>query len=355
MPGFEDALKTRFGAGYALCLNSATSALHAACHGVGLGDGDLLWTSPNSFVASANCALYCGADVDFVDIDPLSRNMSVTALEQKLETARKAGRLPKAVIPVHFGGLPCDMPAIWNLARTYGFRVIEDASHAVGASIGAEPTGNCKFSDATVFSFHPVKIVTTAEGGVVMTNDPDIARNVELFRSHGVTRNADRMDPRAPQEPWSYHQVQLGYNYRMSDLHAALGSAQLQRLDEFIARRRDIARTYDAAFRDLALGLPVEPSGFRSSYHLYPISLPKPDFGRRREIFDAFRSQGILVNVHYIPIHTQPYYLDLGFDWGDFPVAEDYYRGAITLPLHPSMSDADVNRVIDVVRSICAN
>lgn len=352
VPEFEGALSNRFGAAHALCLNSATSALHAACAAMGLGPGNVLWTSPNSFVASANCARYCGADVDFVDIDPATRNMCADALEQKLQSAKLAGNLPKIVVPVHFGGLPCDMKRIGALAGEYGFRVIEDASHAVGAMIGSDTVGNCTYSDATVFSFHPVKIITTAEGGVVLSNDPEIAKGVELFRSHGVTRNPAWMVDPVPEDPWYYQQVDLGYNYRMTDLHAALGSSQLKRLDGFVDRRRAIAAQYDRAFGNLGLGLPVEPVGSRSSYHLYPICLLGPDAEHRRAVFDGLRSLGILVNVHYIPIHTQPYYRAMGFAVGDFPKAESYYEGAISLPLHPSMSEDDIARVIDGVCSV---
>lgn len=340
---FEAALRNLSGAPHAVAMNSATSALHIACLACGLGPGDIAWTSPNSFVASSNAALYCGATVDFVDIDPVSFNISVPALAAKLETAKREGRLPKVVIPVHFAGQSCDMKEIGELARQYGFRVIEDASHAVGGSYHGEPVGACDHSDIAVFSFHPVKIVTTAEGGAALTQDPDLARQMGLLRSHGITRDEDLME-QASEGPWYYEQIELGFNYRMTDVQAALGTSQLTRLDTYLQRRHEIGDLYDRHLAHLPLRTPVRAPDRYSAFHLYVVQLDAAD--RRRATFDALREANIGANVHYIPIHLQPYYRRMGFTAGDFPNAEDYYRRAITLPLHPGMTEADVERVM---------
>ena len=343
IPGFEKALAAYCGAARGVAVCNATAALHMACLALGLGPGDCLWTSPNTFVASANCGLYCGAEVDFVDTDPATYNMSVAALEARLVAAAAEGRLPKVVIPVHFAGQSCEMRAIHALGQQYGFRIIEDASHAVGATYLGEPVGNCRYSDITIFSFHPVKIITTAEGGMAMTNDPALAERMERLRSHGITR-----DPAAmawdSEGPWYYQQVELGYNYRITDLQAALGHSQLARLDDYVARRHAIAARYDAALAGLPLTTPWQHPDSRSALHFYPIRLH--DAARRREVFEALRAAGIGVNVHYIPVHTQPHYRRLGFRPGDFPEAERYYAGAISLPMFPTLTPAQQDEVV---------
>ena len=340
---FEQSVCKHTGAQHAVAVNSATSALHIACLALGLGRGDWLWTTPNTFVASANCALYCGAQVDFVDIDPRTYNLCPKALEAKLIEAEKAGRLPKIVVPVHLTGQPCDMAAIHALGQQYGFKIIEDASHAIGGRYQGEPIGNCRYSDITIFSFHPVKIITTAEGGMALTNDPALAERMERLRSHGITR-----DPAAmawdSEGPWYYQQVELGYNYRITDLQAALGHSQLARLDDYVARRHAIAARYDAALAGLPLTTPWQHPDSRSALHLYPIRLH--DAARRREVFEALRAAGIGVNVHYIPVHTQPHYHRLGFRPGDFPEAERYYAGAISLPMFPTLTPAQQDEVV---------
>lgn len=343
VPSFEAALAEYAGAKHGVAVNSATSALHIACLALGLKAGDLLWTSPITFVASANCALYCGAQVDFVDIDPLTFNMSVDALQIKLEQAKVQGKLPKVLVCVHLCGQSCDMQAIHKLSLIYGFKVIEDASHAVGAKYLNEPVGNCRFSDITVFSFHPVKIITSAEGGMALTNDPELARAMEMLRSHGITRDPALMT-QATDGPWYYQQIGLGFNYRMTELQAALGLSQMNRLDAYVAKRHALVRRYDEQLSALALSTPWQhPDGY-SSFHLYVVRLAQGD--RRREVFEALRARGIGVNVHYIPVHLQPYYQAMGFAAGDFPQAERYYAEAISLPLFPGLSDADQDHVI---------
>lgn len=349
---FAAALAQRVGARFAQASNSATSSLHLACRALEVGPGDLVWTSPVTFVASANCARYCGADVDFVDIDPRSANMSVPALAAKLETAAAAGRLPKVVIPVHLAGQSADMAAIADLARRYGFRVIEDASHAVGGRYRGEPVGNCRHSDITVFSFHPVKIITTAEGGLALTNDPDLARRLALLNSHGITRDPALMT-RESDGPWYYEQLELGYNYRMTELQAALGLSQLDRLDAFVARRQELAAAYDAALADLPLATPWRDPEDLSALHLYVVRLDLSRIARsHREVFEAMRAAGILVNLHYIPVYRQPDFARLGFDPADFPEAERYYAEAMSLPLYPGLSAADQDRVVATLREI---
>ena len=308
-----------------------------------------MWTSPITFVASANCARYCGASVDFVDIDPQTYNLSPVALEEKLVRAAKAGRLPRAVIPVHLTGQSCDMEAIGTLARRYGFRVIEDASHAIGATYGGAPVGCCRHSDVTVFSFHPVKIITTAEGGVATTNDPVLARRMDLLRSHGITRDPGEMS-RAPDGPWYYEQIALGFNYRMTDLHAALGRSQLRRLDGWVERRHQIADAYDRDLAGLALTTPFRSAAGRSALHLYVILLAEPSGAQRRQVYEALRAGGVGVNVHYIPVHLQPDFSSFGFRVGDFPVAEDYYRRALSLPMFPALTEDQRETVARLLR-----
>ncbi|MBM3990810.1 MAG: UDP-4-amino-4,6-dideoxy-N-acetyl-beta-L-altrosamine transaminase [Planctomycetes bacterium] len=354
VPAFEAALAAKSGAQHAVAMNSATSALHAACLALGVGAGDRVWTSPVTFVASANCALYCGAQVDFVDIDPRTYNMSVAALATKLARAEVAGALPKLVIPVHLCGQPCEMESIAALGKRYGFKIVEDASHAVGARYRGGPVGDCRYSDITVFSFHPVKIITTAEGGLATTNDPALAHRLQLLRSHGIVRDPSRMVGES-HGAWYYQQVALGFNYRMTDVQAALGLSQLQRLDEYVARRHELARAYDESFAGLPLTTPWQHPDSYSGLHLYVVRL-RLDVLRRthREVFDALRARGIGVNLHYIPVHTQPYYRALGFRDGQFPEAERYYAEAISLPMYATLSDEQQAQVVQVVREVLA-
>ncbi len=352
VPAFEKAVADYCGARHALATNSATSALHIACLALGAGAGDIVWTSPITFVASSNCALYCGAGIDFVDIDPETCNMSLDKLETKLEAAEREGKLPKIVIPVHFAGQSCEMEKIAALSGKYGFKVIEDASHAIGGSYRGEPIGSCRHSDITIFSFHPVKIVTTGEGGMALTNEAPLAEKMALLRSHGITRDPDFMT-HAPDGPWYYQQIELGFNYRMTDIQAALGKSQVNRLDEFVSRRNRLAERYD----DLLKALPLMPLGRHpdaySAYHLYTVRL-KLDAIRKShlEVFEGLRKSGIGVNLHYIPVHTQPYYRKLGFDWGDYPEAENYYRAAITLPLYYGLTEAQQDEVVASLRRL---
>ena len=349
VPRFEQAVAAYCGAAHAVAVNSATSALHLACLALGLGSGDWLWTSPNTFVASANCARYCGARVDFVDIDPRTYNLDPAALAAKLEAAERQGRLPKVVVPVDFAGQPCDLAAIATLARRYGFRVIEDASHAIGGRYMSEPIGNGRHTDITVFSFHPVKLITTGEGGLATTNDPDLAARMARLRSHGISRDPTEMQGRIQGElegPWYYQQLELGFNYRLTDIQAALGHSQLQRLDDYVARRQHLATRYDRMLAALPLRLPYRDPAHRSALHLYPVQVP----GDRRRVFDALRQAGIGVNVHYIPVHTQPDYARFGFQSGDFPVAEAYYERAISLPLYPLLTEVEQDQVVAALR-----
>ena len=353
-PRFEQAIAQHVGARHALAVNSATSALHIACLALGLGPGDWLWTTPITFVASANCGLYCGAKVDFVDIDPDTYNLCPRALEKKLKQADREGCLPKVVVPVHLAGQSCDMEAIHALAQQYGFKVIEDASHAVGGKYKGEFVGNCRYSDITVFSFHPVKIVTTAEGGLALTNDDQLAEQMALLRSHGVTRNTALMT-HDTHGPCYYQQVALGYNYRMTELQAALGCSQLKRLDQYVARRHELAKRYDELLRNLPLRTPWQHPDTYSGLHLYIIRLKLNELkSNRRSVFEALRSHGIGVNVHYIPVHTQPYYREMGFTDGQFPQAEQYYAEAISLPMYPLLTDAEQDQVVAALSSALA-
>lgn len=351
VPNFERAVATRCGAGHAIAANSATSALHIACLALGVGPGDLVWTSPITFVASANCALYCGAEIDFVDIDPRTYNLAPDRLEEKLVAAERAGRLPKVVIPVHLAGQSCDMAAIHALGQRYGFRIIEDASHAVGADYLGRPVGDCRYSDITIFSFHPVKIVTTAEGGIALTNSAELAEAMALYRSHGITRDPAQME-REPDGGWYYEQVALGFNYRMTDMQAALGSSQMTRLDAFIARRRALAARYDSAFAEVDIIRPWQDPATDSSWHLYVIRLDqRRNAIGHRAAYDQLRSDGIGVNLHYMPVYLQPYYRRLGFAPGHCPEAERYYAEAISIPLYAGLSDQDQDKVVAAVRA----
>lgn len=340
VPRFEQAVADIVGARFAVAVSSATSALHLACIALGLGPGDLLWTVPNTFVASANCGRYCGADVDFVDIDSVSWNISVPALREKLAQARRIGRLPKVLVTVHFSGQPTDQEAIWALATEFGFRVIEDASHAIGASRHGEPVGSCRWSDVTVFSFHPVKIITSAEGGMALTNRSEVAERMSMLRSHGITRDTACFRSQASPPPaWAYEQHLLGFNFRMTDIHAALGLSQLGRLDEYVSARNAHAQRYNESLQGLPLHLPTVLPGNCSAFHLYVVRLqPNPQEIGHRQLFDLLRQKGIGVNLHYTPVHLQPYYRDLGFAPGLCPEAERYAEEAITLPLFARMT-----------------
>lgn len=354
IPEFEAALASYCGARYAVVVSSATAALHLACIAAGLKGGDRLWTSPITFVASANCGLYCGATVDFVDIDPHTYNLSVSALAAKLEIAQKQGTLPKVVIPVHLAGQSCEMAPLAELARIYGFTLIEDASHAIGGQYRGRPIGCCEFSTMAVFSFHPVKIITTGEGGAILTNDSDLYQRLIRLRSHGITRDPQQMVGDS-HGPWYYQQLELGFNYRMTDLQAALGRRQLQRLDQFVERRRFLAQRYHQSLADLPLTLPFQHPDTRSSWHLYIIRLKRDQIqASHREVFEALRALGIGVNLHYIPVHTQPYYQQLGFQWGDFPNAEAYYQEAISLPLYYGLTLAQQDQVIQALKQVLA-
>lgn len=346
VPQFEQAMAHRVKTGFAVATTNATSALHLACRALDIGPGDRVWTSPNTFVASANVARQCGAEVDFVDIDDQTFNLCMESLADKLAKASKTGELPKAVIPVDFAGHPCDMARLRQLRDHYGFYVIEDASHAIGAFYDGEPVGGLEVSDITVFSFHPVKIITTGEGGMALTRSAELAERLSRLRSHGITRDPERMT-HEPDGDWYYQQLQLGYNYRMTELQAALGLSQLQHLDAFIQRRRTLADQYRAALSDTDLTLPVERPQCRSSYHLYVVqTAPK----RRRALFDRLRERGIGVNVHYIPVYRQPYYQRLGFRAGHCPRAEAYYQRCVSLPMFPDLTDEDQATVVRTLK-----
>lgn len=350
VPKFEACVAEAVGASHGVAANSATSALHIACMALGLGPGDWLWTVPNTFVASANVGIYCGAQVDFVDIDPDSFNMCPDALEAKLAQADAEGRLPKVIIPVHLTGQSADMERIGTLAKRYGVRVVEDASHAIGASFAGAPVGTCQFSDITVFSFHPVKIVTTAEGGVAVTQDAELAERMRRAASHGITRDPNLMTHESD-GPWYYQQIELGYNYRMTELQAALGLSQMQRLQEYVARRTAHARAYDKELADLPLDLPGQDSRSASAWHLYVIRLRLDEIAlTHRQVFETLRAADIGVNLHYIPVHLQPYYRNLGFTDGDYPNAEAYYARAISIPLFATMTDVQRNKVVAVLK-----
>ena len=352
VPAFEQSIIEACDAKYAVAVNSATSALHIACLALGLGNDDWLWTTPNTFVASANCALYCGAKVDFVDIDPRTYNLCAKQLEKKLIAAQKVGKLPKIVIPVHFSGQSCDMQAIHELAKKYGFSIIEDASHAIGGKYQDAAIGNSRYSDITIFSFHPVKIVTSAEGGAAVTNRADLAEKMLLLRSHGITRDEELMT-QDMDGPWYYQQIALGFNYRMTELQAALGLSQMQRLEEFVIKRHELASRYDNLLHDLPITLPWQHPDSYSARHLYVIRLQLEQINiTHLDVFNALRAAGIQVNLHYIPVHMQPYYQKMGFASGQFPEAEKYYNEAISIPLFSAMTEGQQDTVCSTLKTI---
>ncbi len=353
VPAFEAALAAVCEVPYAVAMNSATSALHVACLALNVGHGDLVWTVPNTFAASANCARLCGAEVDFVDIDPDSWNMSPAELARKFVLAESAGRLPKVIIPVHFGGLSCDMASIHRIAKNYGVRIIEDASHAIGAVYDGGPVGSCQYSDICVFSFHPVKIVTCAEGGAALTRQADLNARMQRLRTHGIVRDQGLMD-RTSEGPWFYQQIELGLNYRLTDLQAALGLSQLARLDAFVTQRHQIAERYSYELKGLPLQLPLVEYAGRSALHLYVVLLKGNWASQRARVFSQLRESGIGVNVHYIPVHYHPYYEALGFRRGQFPVSEDYYSRALSLPMYPDLSHEEQAKVIAQMHAILA-
>jgi UDP-4-amino-4,6-dideoxy-N-acetyl-beta-L-altrosamine transaminase len=352
VPRFENAVAAHVGVKHALAVNSATSALHIACLALGLGPKDWLWTTPITFVASANCGLYCGAKIDFVDIDPATYNLSTAALEAKLIEAEKRGRLPKVLVAVHLCGQPCDMETIHALGQKYGFKIIEDASHAIGGKYKDEFIGNCRYSDVTIFSFHPVKIITTAEGGMAVTNSDQLASQMALLRSHGITRDVEQMTHTAD-GPWYYQQIGLGFNYRMTEMQAALGVSQMERLDAYVSRRHGLARRYEQLLRSLPVTIPWQHEDSYSGLHLYVIRLQLQKIDKtHREVFDLLREHGIGVNLHYIPVHTQPYYQRMGFKQGDFPQSEKYYSEAISLPMYQTLSDDQQDQVVSVLNKV---
>jgi len=352
VPKFEKAIADFCSAKYSVAFNSATSALHIACLALGVGKGDLVWTSPITFVASANSALYCGAEIDFVDIDPHTYNMSIDCLKSKLEYAKESGALPKVVIPVHLSGQSCDMRAIQLLAKKYGFKIIEDASHAIGGKYQEGYVGNNRYSDITVFSFHPVKIITTGEGGAALTNSKEIKSKMALLRSHGVTRDQLLMTE-ISHGAWYYQQIALGFNYRLTDIQAALGLSQLKRLDDYVAKRHEIALRYDDLLSGLPVVTPWRHPDVRSAHHLYIIRL-RLDLIQKshQEVFDGLREEGIGVNLHYIPVHLQPYYKKMGFKKGDFCESEKYYNEAISVPIYPMLSNQEQNSVVNALKLV---
>lgn len=354
VPLFEKTVADYCRAQHAVAVNSATSALHIACLALGLGEGDTLWTSPNTFVASANCGLYCGATVDFVDIDPKTYNMCAEKLEQKLIQAQTQNKLPKIVIPVHFAGQSCDMRRIYQLGQQYGFKIIEDASHAIGGKYLDKPIGGCQYSDITVFSFHPVKIITTAEGGLATTNQPGLAEKMQLLRSHGITRD-EKLMTKESEGGWYYQQVELGFNYRMTELQAALGVSQMARLENFVAIRHQLQQRYDELLENLPVITPYQSPDSYSALHLYPIQISLDKVKKsHKQVFDELRQNGIGVNLHYIPVHLQPYYQNMGFKQGDYPNAENYYSQAISIPMFQGLTFEMQDQVVEVLKKVLA-
>jgi UDP-4-amino-4,6-dideoxy-N-acetyl-beta-L-altrosamine transaminase len=355
VPKFESAVAMYCGAKHAVAVNSATSALHIACLAIGVGPGDIVWTSPNSFVASANCALYCGASVDFVDIDPCTYNMSTDCLEKKLIEAKKINKLPKIVIPVHMTGQSCDMVTIHELSEQYGFDIIEDASHAIGGYYKNEPIGNGRYSSMSIFSFHPVKMITSGEGGMVVTNDNELLKKLRIFRSHGITSNLEDMYSRPSEQIWNYQQIELGFNYRMTDIQAGLGLNQLKRLDEFVTKRQNIAKRYNQLLKELPIITPLQHEDCYSSYHLYVIKLDLSNNNSHRRVYNDLRESGVLVNLHYIPIYLQPYYKKLGFKEGYCPEAEKYFERVLSIPIYTKLLDAEQDQVVECIRKVLSS
>jgi UDP-4-amino-4,6-dideoxy-N-acetyl-beta-L-altrosamine transaminase len=353
IPRFEDAVASYCGSAFGVAVNSATSALHIACMALGLGKNDWLWTSPNTFVASANCALYCGAKVDFVDIDPRTYNLCPKLLEKKLLNAENEGILPKVVVPVHFAGQSCEMDKIYALSQKFGFKIIEDASHAIGSSFNRKKIGSCEYSDITVFSFHPVKIITSGEGGMAMTNNQVLAEKMQRFRVHGITTDKSLMHHRSVEEIWNYQQIELGFNYRMTDIHAALGLSQLERLDEFVGRRNEIAKRYNQELQTLPILTPWQLPQSYSSYHLYPIRINRENKSiTQKDVYEKLRAHDILVNVHYIPVHRHPYFESMGFKVGDFPESEKFHQEVISLPMFSALNNSGQDQVISTLLKI---
>ena len=353
VPAFEEAVATYCHVRHGVAVSNATAALHIACLSLGLGVGDWLWTSPITFVASANCGLYCGANIDFVDIDPHTFNMCPVLLEKKLISAKLQGKLPKVVIPVHMCGQPCDMAAIHALSLKYGFRIIEDASHAIGAKYKGEPVGNGRYSDITVFSFHPVKIITTAEGGMALTNNAKLAKRMSMLRSHGISSDPADMVPRPTEETWNYQQIDLGFNYRMTELQAALGLSQLKQLDQFVQTRHAIASYYNQTLANTEIKTPWQHPDSYSSYHLYPLQVTKSSGITQKSLYQSLTKVGVKVNLHYIPVYRQPYYAQMGFEQGYCPNAEDYFNSSISFPIYVSMTLDQQHRVVDLIQSLC--
>lgn len=350
VPRFEESVAKYCGVSNAVAVNSATSALHISCIALDLGPGDWLWTSPNTFVASSNCALYCGAKVDFVDTDPLTYNMSIDALSNKLQNAKKKGLLPKIVIPVHLAGQPCDMKAIYNLSKDYGFKIIEDASHAIGASYDDNKIGSCEYSEITVFSFHPVKIITTGEGGMACTKNKELYERLNRLRVHGITTEKKLMKTKPKSEIWNYQQIELGFNYRMTDIQAALGLSQMKRLDEFIKKRHLIAKTYDEEFKNLPIKIPFQAPNVYSSFHLYPILINQNDCKKTQiQVYEALLNNGVKANLHYVTVYLHPYYESMNFKKGYCPNAEKYFEQAISIPIYPSLSPQNQSKVIEII------
>lgn len=353
VPRFEQTVSNYCDAKYAVAVNSATSALHIACLALGVGKGDIVWTSPITFVASANCALYCGASVDFVDIDAQTYNMCPERLAEKLAEAKKIGKLPKVVIPVHMCGQSCDMERIYKLGQQYGFRILEDASHAIGGRYNGLPIGNCQFSDIAVFSFHPVKIVTAGEGGMAVTNDEHLAKRMRVLRSHGISSALEDMHERSPDEIWNYQQIELGFNYRMTDIQAALGNSQMVRLDDFVSKRQKIAKRYDHYLERMNIKCPFQQANIYSSYHLYVIRLNLTKTNRsQKDIYQAFHRSGVLVNLHYIPVYRQPYYEKMGFRKNECPTAEQYFLESLSLPIFSALTEFQQDKVVNVLYEI---
>jgi UDP-4-amino-4,6-dideoxy-N-acetyl-beta-L-altrosamine transaminase len=350
VPEFENSVAKYCDVKFSIAVNSATSALHLACLALGVNEGDWVWTSPISFVASANCGVYCGAKIDFVDIDPLTYTMSASCLERKLNSAKINNCLPKVVIPVHLCGQSCDMTSIYNLSKKFGFKIIEDASHAIGGKYKGRPIGNCQFSDITVFSFHPVKIITSGEGGMAVTNNEKYYSIIQRLRSHGITRDPNEMT-HAPDGTWYYQQLDLGFNYRLTDIQAALGLSQLSRLDEFVARRHEIAKKYNDLLSDLDLILPHQSEDCHSSYHLYVIRVKKGKAIQRKELFERLRVNGIMVNVHYIPIYHHPFYQKFEFNYSEYPESESYYSEAISIPIYFGLEDTEIDLIVNKIKT----